>query len=209
MSGKFQIERGHSNIGLFSLVVGVQVGLLALFAGQTWFFVNILYPDDLLVMRALTVFSVDGMALVWACLIWFYSFAHPHSKNAARTGKWVDYGLSAIISVIYMVMTYTFRYYHITDLTAVQVGSVCSIIALIFNVILVFVFLDKEIGTRWPAEDEFVIVDKKKTTVQPPSQSIDTSPQTDQFTAIPTTPQAAIPTGTKAAKNGHAASNGA
>lgn len=181
---RFQIERSQSNVTLFGIVVVVQVGLLALFAAQTWLFVNILYPDDLLVMRILTVFSVDGMALVWACLMWFYRFAHPHAKSVAKAGKWVDYGLSALVSVTYMVMTFTFRYYHVTDLTWVQVGSVVSIIALIFNVVMVFVFLDKEIGTRWPAEDEFEIVDKVKSIDRPrqavqlaQEDSIDTSPK--------------------------------
>ena len=157
---KFQVQRTHSNIGLFAVFVLVQLALLLLFAYQTWEFVNVLYPADYLLMRVLSVFSVDGLALCWACLIWFYRFAHPHAKTAARAGKWVDYILSGLISVAYMVMTYTFRFYHITNLNAIQLGTVFTIGALIFNVVMVFVFLDNEIKTRWPAEDEYELVGK-------------------------------------------------
>ncbi|HVB23611.1 MAG TPA: hypothetical protein VNG51_16860 [Ktedonobacteraceae bacterium] len=156
---RFQVARKHSNVGLFGVMVLVQVGLLLLFAYQTWMFVNLLFPNDYLLMRVLTVFSVDGMALVWACLGWFYHFAHPHAKTVTKIGKWIDYGLSAVISISYMIMTYTFRFYKITDLNTVQIGTVCSIVALIFNVVMVFFFLDNEIHTRWPNEDEYELVD--------------------------------------------------
>lgn len=203
MAGKFQIIQGHKRGILFIIVCIVQVGLLLLFAYQTWEFVNILFPDDLLVMRLLTVFSVDGLAALWASLMWFYSFAHPSAKTVAKVGKWIDYTLSAAISITFMVMTYTFRYFHVTDLTWVQVGSVCSIAALILNVVLVFVFLDKEIGTRWPAEDEYEIVNEKK-----PAKVLDQGQHRQLPDGTNTGDYAVVASNGNGNGNGHTSKNG-
>src|SRR6202035_4429357 len=159
--GKFQIERKHGNIGLFGFVVLIYIALLGLFAWQTLLFVNILFPDSDLTMKVLTVASVDGMGFVWACLHTFYKFAHPHSKTSVRWGWGITYGLSAVLSVLYLTFTYILNFQHVTDDTAIKIGVALSIAALMFNLAMISVFLFYEISTRFPNEDEFEIVEKE------------------------------------------------
>src|SRR5205085_2766129 len=53
---KFQVQRKHSNVGLFTIPALAYIGLLILFAWQTWGLVNFLFPDDQLLMKMLTLF---------------------------------------------------------------------------------------------------------------------------------------------------------
>lgn len=159
---KFQIERKHSNAGLLLVSVLIYVALLLLFAWQTLLFVNILFPDADLMMKVLTVFSVDGMGFVWANLHTFYRFAHPHAKGAVKWGWGVTYGLSALLSVLYLTFTYIFAFQHVTDPTYIKIGVGASIAALMFNIAELSIFLYFEITTRFPNEDEYELVDRKK-----------------------------------------------
>lgn len=160
MAEKFQVVRSHKNGGLFGIVVLIYVALLLLFAWQTLMFVNILFPDSDLLMKILTVFSVDGMGFVWACLHTFYKFAHPHAKGAVRWGWGVTYGLSSLLSILYLVFTYILDFQHVTDTTYIKIGVGASIAALMFNLAMISIFLFYEISTRYPNEDEFIIVEK-------------------------------------------------
>ena len=192
MNNKFQVVRTHRNVGLFLLAILIYVALLGLFAWQTLMFVNILFPDSDLAMKVLTVFSVDGMGFVWACLHTFYKFAHPYAKNAVRWGWAVTYLLSAIISVLYLVFTYMLDFQHVTDSTAIKIGVGLSIAALMYNLGMLSVFLFYEISTRFPNEDEYEIVEQAKTskvlTGLPTSapKSIDGSThETEELVAVP------------------------
>lgn len=158
---KFQVVSKHSNAGLLLLTVIIYVALLFLFAWQTLLFVNIIFPDDDVMVKILTVFSVDGMGFVWACLHTFYRFAHPGAKTAVRWGWGVTYALSAIISVLYLVFTFILNFSRVTDITSIKIGVALSIAALMFNIVTLSFFLYLEITTRFPREDEYEIVDKK------------------------------------------------
>lgn len=184
---KFQIERKHGNIGLFGLVVLIYIALLGLFAWQTILFVGILFPDSDLTMKILTVCSIDGMGFVWALLHTFYRFAHPWAKTAVELGWSLTYGLSALMSVLYLTLTYMMDFQHVTDVNAVKFGVAASIAALMFNIAMISLFLFCEIGTRFPNEDEFELVSTSKSIDRPPRpnggiqlaqvDSIDTSPK--------------------------------
>lgn len=156
---KFQVIRTQSNTGLFTIVVLVYLALLLLFAWQTLLFVNIMFPDSDLMIKVLTVFSVDGMGFVYANLHTFYRFAHPHAKTAIKWGWGITYGLSALLSIFYLSFTYILDFQHITDQTAIKWGVALSIAALMFNLAIVSVFLYYEISTRWRHEDEYEMVE--------------------------------------------------
>jgi hypothetical protein len=193
---KFQVQRKHSNIGLFVVISLAYIALLLLFGWQTWQFVNFLFPDDQLLMKLLTVFSFDVMALIWGCAHIFYSFAHPYAKNAVAWGWGVTNVLSLVATILYMVIQSMFRF-HVTITTdVVNFGYGVTIAALVFNIGMIATFLYMEIATRFPNDDEFEYVDEPKKkpqqtstpvqlaqTAQPPAQPA-AKPTKDQEEAI-------------------------
>jgi len=164
---KFQIQRKHSNGGLFTIFALAYLGLLVLFAWQTWGLVNFLFPDDQILMKLLTLFSFDIMAFLWGCGHLFYRFAHPTSKTAVKWGWGVTNALSLMATVLYMVIQYMFRFHVVIDNNLVSLGDGISIAALVFNIGILTVFLYYEISTRFPNEDEFEFVEQQKNTVSP------------------------------------------
>src|SRR5947209_10786383 len=121
---KFQVQRKHSNVGLFTILVLAYIGLLILFAWQTWGLVNFLFPDDQLLMKLLTLFSFDIMAFIWGCVHMFYRFAHPTSKAAVKWGWGITNLLSLIATVLYMVIQNMFRFRILIENNLVSLGDV-------------------------------------------------------------------------------------
>jgi len=152
------------------------IALLLLFGWQTWEFVNFLFPDDQLLMKLLTVFSFDVMALIWGCAHIFYRFAHPHAKTAVGWGWAITNILSLVATILYMVIQSMFRFHVVVSTDVVNFGYGVTITALVFNLAMIAVFLYKEIATRFPNEDEFELVDVPKkrssTPVQPDYEQI-------------------------------------
>ncbi len=164
---KFQVQRKHSNVGLFTILALAYIGLLILFAWQTWGLVNFLFPDDQLLMKMLTLFSFDIMAFLWGCAHMFYRFAHPTSKAAVKWGWGITNLLSLIATVLYMVIQNMFRLRILIDNNLVSLGDGITIAALVFNIGILTVFLYYEISTRFPNEDEFELVDTPKKSASP------------------------------------------
>ncbi len=159
MQPRYQVTRKHTSPGLFGLVILIFLALLGLFAWQTMLFVQIIFPDQDLVMKILTVFSVDGMGFVWSCLHTFYKFAHPSSKTSVRWGWAITYLLSILLSISYMILTYMLHFNHVTDPATIETGIGASIGALIFNLAMLSIFLFYEISTRYPNRDEYEYID--------------------------------------------------
>ena len=170
--GKFQVERKHSNIGLFIVIAIAYIALLLLFGWQTWEFVNVLFPDDQLLMKLLTVFSFDVMALIFGAAHLFYRFAHPHAKTAVGWGWAITNLLSLVATIIYMVIQSMFRFRVAVSTDVVNFGYGVTIAALVFDLSMIAIFLYSEISTRFPNEDEFELIEpqKHRTPVQPPAQ---------------------------------------
>ena len=164
---KFQIVRRHSNAGLLWLTVFVYVVLLGYFGWQTILFTSIIFPDADVQVKILTFFSVDGMGFIWANLHTFYRFAHPHAKTAVRWGWGVTYGLSALLSALYLIFTFILQWSHILDMTVIKIGIALSIGALFFNLAMLSVFLFYEISTRYAHEDDYELVDSPKKVLDP------------------------------------------
>ena len=160
--GKFQIERKHSNIGLFVVISAAYILLLGLFGWQTWEFVNFLFPDDQLLMKLLTVFSFDVMALIFGAAHLFYRFAHPHAKSSVAWGWSITNLLSLTATVIYMVIQSMFRFHLVVSTDVVNFGYGVTIAALVFYLAMIAVFLYKEISTRFPNEDEYELVESPR-----------------------------------------------
>lgn len=156
---KFQITRGHSNGGMFSVAAICFVSFLVLFAWQTWEFVNWLFPDDQLLMKGLTLFSFDIMCFIWTVMRQFYRFAHPHAKSAVQWGKWITFVCSLVASVIYMTLIYIVRFQGTVAPGLVMISEGVSMVVLVLDILLLMIFLSSEINVRYPNTDEYELVD--------------------------------------------------
>jgi hypothetical protein len=158
------VQRKHSNIGLFIVIALAYILLLGLFGWQTWEFVNFLFPDDQLLMKLLTVFSFDVMALIFGCAHLFYRFAHPNAKAAVIWGWSITNLLSLAATIIYMVIQSMFRFHITISTNVVNIGYGITIAALVFDIGMIAVFLYSEIATRFPNEDEYELIETSKST---------------------------------------------
>src|SRR5258708_140317 len=91
-----QRKKAHTGGALFYLGAAIYVGLIILFAWQTWAFVDWLFPSDQLLFKLLTVLCFDVMAVFWAATDLFYRFA---VKGARTLVRWA-WAISFVLSVL-------------------------------------------------------------------------------------------------------------
>jgi hypothetical protein len=153
-------KKNHTgNIGLFIIMTAVYVGLLMLFAWQTWQFVNWLFPDDQILMKILTVLCFDIMALLWSCLDLFYRFASRGARTLVRWAWAISFILSLLASVFYLIIESMFRFQVTLTQSAINVGYGISIVAVTLQVLFVTFWLYLEWNVRHPHMDEYETIE--------------------------------------------------
>jgi hypothetical protein len=141
---------------LFLIGAAIYLGLLILFAWQTWSFVDWLFPSDQVLMKILTVLCFDIMALFWACVDLFYRFASRGARSLVRWAWAVSFILSLLASIFYLVIESMFRFQITISQQTVNTGYGITIGALTLNILFLTFFLYLEWLARHPHNDEFV-----------------------------------------------------
>lgn len=144
------------NIPIFATFSIVYILLIFLFAWQTWEFVTWLFPQDELIFKILTVFSFDGMALLWAISSNFYIFASRITRSIARIGFWISFVFALAASVLYLVIQSIFKFHLVISQVLVNWAYTITIIVLVFNILMILFFIEKEIAIRFPKNDTFL-----------------------------------------------------
>lgn len=151
-----QTKKAHTGGGLFYFIALIYVGLLILFAWQTSIFVNWLFPDDQIVMKILMVFCFDGMAFLCAVTDLFYHFASRGTRGMIRWQWGISFFLSLLASVLYLVISSFFRFQLEISPAWVDVGYGVTIVAIVFQVVMVTFFLYIEWLVRHPYQDYYL-----------------------------------------------------
>jgi hypothetical protein len=142
-------------MGLFIIFVIIFVGLILLFAWQTWSFVDWLFPTDQLLMKLLTVLCFDVLAVGWACLDLFYKFATRGSRTLVRWAWAISFILSLLASIFYLVIESMFRFRIPLTQGTVNIGYGVVIFAVTLQVLFVTFWIYIEWNARHPHQDEY------------------------------------------------------
>lgn len=98
-------EQGKGHFLLGKLLKGL-LGLFIIgFGVQTWLFVNVFMPSDQLFMKILTVFSFDGMGLVYFLLRRFYRFRAVEARHTVDSMLVFCLVCSGICTALYTYLT--------------------------------------------------------------------------------------------------------
>jgi hypothetical protein len=167
-----QRKKAHTgNAGLFIVGTAIYLGLLMLFAYQTWQFVDWLFPSDQVLMKLLTVLCFDVMALFWACVDMFYRFASKGARTLVRWAWGISFFLSLIASIFYLVIESMFRFRVELTQQTVNIGYGITIFALTLNILFLTFWLYQEWGARHPREDEYQEEDEPEVKMVPARMS--------------------------------------
>lgn len=140
---------------LFIIMATIYIGVLLLFASQTWFFVNWLFPGSQILMKLLTVLCFDIMAFLWACVDLFYRFASRGAKTVVRFAWAISFLLSLLASIFYLILESMLRFnVEITE-DMINIGYGVTIISVSLTVIFVTWFLYLEWSVRHPLELDY------------------------------------------------------
>lgn len=148
-------KKHTGNMGLFLIGSGIYLGLVFLFAWQTWSFVDWLFPGDQLMMKLLTVLCFDVMAVFWALVDLFYRFATKGARNLVRWAWGISFTLSLITTIFYMVIQSMFRFQVQLTQQTVDVGYGIVIFALTLNILFLTFWIYQEWLARHPHNDEY------------------------------------------------------
>ena len=138
--------------GKIMRIVGVTllVLLTVVFAAQTWDLINRLFPDQNILIKVISVFSIDGCYAVWALLKMLYRFSKPISKSLAKTMSWSAFALSCTASVLDLILSSTDILPHKIDPTYFVAAFIIVIVAFVGNIIAGVVVADIELGFSHP-----------------------------------------------------------
>lgn len=145
----------HTGGPLFIIIALLYIGLIILFAWQTFLFVNWLFPGDQIMMKILMVICFDGMDLVWGLCDLFYHFASKSTRTLVRFGWGISFVLSLLASIFYLVISSMFRFSIVLTPEQVDLGYAITIVAVVFQVVMVTFFLYIEWLVRHPYQDEW------------------------------------------------------
>ncbi len=150
-----EIEEPEEGLNWIFWIIGggLYVALTIYFAYQTWTFVDWLFPDDQIIMKALTLISFDVMSVFWGCLDLFYKFASPGAKMWVRVSWIVTFILSSIASILYLVVESVFRFHLSVSPATLNTGYIISIIAVVYNIIALVMWVYLEYTWRHPRQD--------------------------------------------------------
>ncbi len=138
-----QRQMGKAGYLFMGLLIAAFVLLVIVFAFQTYFLVNTLFPSDNVFMKVVTVFSFDGCCIIYAGLELFYHFKWKHAKTLTGIMWGLTFLGSLICTVAYMNLSSDHLLHAITDsnilviayavVTAVFSGDIVAITYLIKN----------------------------------------------------------------------------
>lgn len=137
------------------LLVGLALallGMLILFASQTLGFVNWLYPSDELFFKILTFVCFDVLSFVWALVVLLYKYADERAKTVAWVAAVLDFLLSLVASVLYLIIQNIYRFHLVIDPNWVVGSTIVTIVALVANILLLVVFLTFDVPARIEAD---------------------------------------------------------
>ncbi len=83
----------------------VYVCILGVFAVQTYFLVDWLFPEQNYFMKIVTVFSFDGVALLCALAEAFYSFRSRRAHQKVRVAWGVSFVGSCLCTAVWMILS--------------------------------------------------------------------------------------------------------
>jgi len=127
------------------VVRAIYIALLILFAWQTIEFVQWLFPDEQLIYKVLVFVCFDVMAFVWAMVDLFYHFADQDgARTIVRWGWAVTFILSLGASILYLSIQGYYRFHLPITADMLNIGYTVSIVALVFNILILTGFLYKE-----------------------------------------------------------------
>ncbi len=180
-----QKKKKHSPANMILGVIGglAYIALLFLFAWQTWQFVSWLFPDDQLLMKLLTLISFDVCALLFGCIHLFYHFAHRAAKTWIFVAWIFTNILSALASIFFLVIESIFRFHLPINQTTVDIGYAISILALIFDGLILTLWVYLEWEARHPRQDEFADEeqDEEPPARQPEKQAVHAHAQQERM----------------------------
>lgn len=154
MSRRYSTQRPVN--GLFWIIIGgLYVGFVILFGWQTYSFLDWLLPGDQWIMKALGVFSLDGMALVWCCLSMWYSFSSRGAKLLVNSAWCVTFILALLASVEFMNVEFVQRFNFTVQPWMITTGDAVSLFALTLNLLCIVFFVRQEFESLHPHRDLF------------------------------------------------------
>ncbi len=161
-------QQYHASTSSLRIVVwGAYGAMLLLFAWQTWEFVNWLFPDDELIFRILTFICFDVMALVWGLTDLTYRFTDYAARTIVRWGWIVTFILSLVASILYLVIQGFFRFHLSISVDMLNIGYGVSIVALVYNILILTAFLYREESARAKAKLAHQHYVRRKTATNP------------------------------------------
>lgn len=106
MSVSKRAQRKTTGQWLIPVIFGlVYVCILGVFAVQTYFLVNWLFPEQNYFMKIITVFSFDGVALLCALAEAFYSFRSRSAHQMVRVAWGVSFVGSCLCTAVWMILS--------------------------------------------------------------------------------------------------------
>lgn len=106
MSVSKRAQRKTTGQWLIPVIFGlVYVCILGVFAVQTYFLVDWLFPEQNYFMKIVTVFSFDGVALLCALAEAFYSFRSRGSHQMTRVAWGIAFVGSCVCTGVWMILS--------------------------------------------------------------------------------------------------------
>jgi hypothetical protein len=130
-------------------------------------------------MQILTVITFDGCALLFGCIHMFYRFANRAAKDWITVGWVITNILSAVASVFFLVVENVYRFHLAITQNMVNTGDGISITTLMFDGLILTVWVYLEWTTRHPRQDDFEEFEEDDEEFDSDSNAISVSPAYD------------------------------
>ncbi len=118
--------------------------LLIVFAFQTYFLVDTLFPSDNIFMKVVTVFSFDGCCIIYAGLDLFYHFKWQHSKNLTNIMWGATFIGSLICTVAYMNLSSDHLLHQIVNINLLYTAYAIVTVVFAGNIVAITFLVKKE-----------------------------------------------------------------
>jgi hypothetical protein len=144
----------------------VYIGILAVFAVQTYLLVDWLFPAQNFFMKVITVFTFDGIALLCAAAEAFYSFRRRSAHQIVRVAWGVSFIGSCLCTGVWMILSAS---------TKLDFVVPYWIIVLAYVIVTLVFILDIVLGTfaamaEWRATHPLLDYDDEENLTLPPRQ---------------------------------------
>lgn len=143
------LPTGGPGTGIMGVIQTIfMVGMVVLFAWQTWGLVDWLFPTDSLVMKILTLVTFDVGSLAWTATDLFFYHKSWVAQTLARVGAVIDFILSLLATISYFIVVNIMRYHVGFNLQLMYVFEALVIVATVVNVVFLVVWWHTEYATR-------------------------------------------------------------